>query len=88
MMQDTHHSPSVAPTRVGEASGNPAIAQRSSRLFRLPNGWYFNTREQIPLGPFPTAEQAASGIADFRRFLEQAPTHVRRLFRGERSSAA
>lgn len=87
-MQDTHDIPSAAPARAGEPSGNPAIAERSDRLFRRPNGWYFNTREQIPLGPFPSEEQAARGIVDFIHFLEQAPTHVRRLFRGERPSAA
>ena len=69
--------------RAGELPGNPLAAGRSSRIFRLPNGWYFSTREKIALGPFASAEKAESGIADFLDFLRQAPDHVRRLFRVE-----
>lgn len=74
--------------RAGEQLGNPLASRRSNRVFRLPNGWYFNTREKIALGPFASAEKAERGIADFLAFLHEAPTHVRRLFRAERAAAA
>lgn len=59
-----------------EQPGNPLVAGRSSRIFRLPNGWYFNTREKIALGPFTSAEAATLGIADFLDFLREAPDHA------------
>lgn len=74
--------------RAGEQPGNPLASSRRGRVFRLPNGWYFNTRERIALGPFASAETAEVGIADFLAFLREAPTHVRRLFRAERAAAA
>lgn len=74
--------------RAGESLGNPLIAERRGRVFRLPNGWYFNTREKIPLGPFASAEKAERETTDFLRFLNQAPEHVRNLFQRDRFSAA
>lgn len=74
--------------RAGELFGNPLIAERRSRVFRLPNGWYFNTREKIPLGPFVSAEMAERETTDFLRFLNQAPEHVRNLFQRDRFCAA
>ena len=70
--------------RAGEPAEIAAAKRRSQRIFRLPNGWYFNTREKIPLGPFASAEQTEAAIGDFLDFLHRAPLHVRQLFTGER----
>lgn len=85
--QTAQQSTAAALPRAGEWSGNPLIAERRSRVFRLPNGWYFNTREKIPLGPFVSAEKAERETTDFLRFLNQAPEHVRNLFQRDRFSA-
>jgi hypothetical protein len=66
--------------RAGEPTETAATNRRSPRIFRLPNGWYFNTREKIPLGPFVSAEQTEVAIGDFLDFLHRAPAHVRQLF--------
>ena len=87
-MNDVERAQTEMISRAGEQPGNPLVAGRSSRIFRLPNGWYFNTREKIALGPFTSAEAAALGIADFLDFLREAPDHVRRLFRAEQALVA
>lgn len=69
--------------RTGEPAATAAAKRRSQRIFRLPNGWYFNTREKVPLGPFASAEQTEAAIGDFLDFLQRAPIHVRQLFTGE-----
>lgn len=69
--------------RTGEPAATAAVKRRSQRIFRLPNGWYFNTREKVPLGPFASAEQTEAAIGDFLDFLQRAPIHVRQLFTGE-----
>jgi hypothetical protein len=69
--------------RTGEPAATAAVNRRSPRIFRLPNGWYFNTREKVPLGPFASAEQTEAAIDDFLDFLQRAPIHVRQLFTGE-----
>lgn len=86
-MNDIKQTRTEVISRAGEQPGNPLVVGRSSRIFRLPNGWYFNTREKIALGPFTSAESAALGVADFLDFLREAPGHVRRLFRAERAVA-
>ena len=87
-MNDVERAQTEMISRAGEQPGNPLVAGRSSRIFQLPNGWYFSTREKIALGPFTSAEKAALGIADFLDFLREAPDHVRRLFRAERTLVA
>ncbi len=82
-MNDGEPTRNAVVPRAGEQPDNPLATGRSSRIFRLPNGWYFNTREKIALGPFASAEKAELGIADFLDFLREAPDHVRRLFRAE-----
>lgn len=87
-MQDIEPTPIEHRHRAGEPAGSPLSGSRSNRVFRLPSGWYFNTRERIALGPFASADKAESGIADFLAFLNEAPTHVRRLFGTARAATA
>lgn len=72
--------------RAGEYPAGGLLGARSNRFFRLPNGWYFNTREQVSLGPFGSPERAEAAIGEFLGFLREAPAHVRRLFAGEHRS--
>ncbi len=72
--------------RSGESAATAPIGNRASRVFRLPSGWYFHTREKVPLGPFASEEQTEAAVQDFLEFLERAPDHVRRLFVQSRGS--
>lgn len=87
-MNDMQQIATSATPRAGELPGNQFAASRSNRVFRLPNGWYFSTRERIPLGPFTSADRAEYGIAEFLHFLNEAPEHVRNLFQRNRFSVA
>ncbi|MFZ5654930.1 MAG: DUF6316 family protein [Pseudomonadota bacterium] len=75
------------PPRSGEHPACELLRARSNRVFRLPNGWYFNTREQVSLGPFASPERAETAIGEFLGFLHEAPVHVRKLFAGAHRSA-
>lgn len=70
--------------RAGEPGAVAAIAKRTNRLFQLPGGWYFNTREQVTLGPFAAPERAEVALADFIAFITSAPPRLIALFKRRR----
>ncbi len=62
--------------------GEPVVAIRSERYFKLYDYWYFATREGAMLGPFDTREQALRATRDYIEFMQkEAPNAAVQMLR-------
>lgn len=57
--------------RLGDET--PPVTRRPSRVYEEDGGWYFTTREGMPMGPFDSESEAKQGLNDFIEFIQLAP---------------
>lgn len=59
--------------RHGEAGNNP---NRSKRIYKEGEYWYYSTREKVNIGPFDTYSEAEAGVGEFVDFIIHAEPSV------------
>lgn len=60
-----------------ELAAPPRNYQRSNRVFKEKNGWFFHTREGTKAGPYDSMDEAEQAVSDFVTFLQTADWQMR-----------
>lgn len=59
--------------RIGEKEQNH---DRSKRVYKDGDYWYYMTREKVSIGPFDSSTEADKGVSDFVDFIIHAEPSV------------